>query len=167
MNWAPVVGVAGARSRPWWWCRRVRAPRGSWSDTAIRRRLRACPTCWPWRWGSAVNAARGGASAWAHVFDLGPHGSFEASREYLPALADLGRGVGYYVSHFAALLPYLPTHVKGNPPGPVVAMHLLGITSAGRLAAACVGRRRARPHRSAMRSAGRSAASGGDGWRRC
>ena len=36
------------------------------------------------------------------------------------------------------LLPYLPTHTKGNPPGPLVAMHLLGLTTPGRLAAACI-----------------------------
>jgi hypothetical protein len=88
--------------------------------------------------GLAVNAARRGPAGWSHVFDLSGHGSFEASREYLPALAQLHQGVRHYVAHFASLLPYLPTHAKGNPPGPVVAMHLLGITSAGRLAAVCI-----------------------------
>ncbi|MDQ6729455.1 MAG: hypothetical protein M3022_03915 [Actinomycetota bacterium] len=88
--------------------------------------------------GLAVNAARTGPSGWSHVFDLGGHGSVEASREYLPALAQLHQGVHYYVGHFASLLPHLPTHTKGNPPGPVVAMHLLGITTAGRLAAVCI-----------------------------
>jgi hypothetical protein len=88
--------------------------------------------------GLAVNAARRGPAGWSHVFDLSRHGSFEASREYLPALAQLHRGVHYYVEHFASLLPDLPTHTKGNPPGPVVAMHLLGITTAGRLAAVCI-----------------------------
>jgi methylthioxylose transferase len=88
--------------------------------------------------GLAVNAARRGPSGWSHVFDLSGHGSFEASREYLPALTMLRHGVGSYIRHFAQLLPYLPTHTKGNPPGPVIAMHLLGITTAGRLSAACV-----------------------------
>ena len=46
--------------------------------------------------------------------------------------------MGTTSAHFASLLPYLPTHTKGNPPGPVVAMHLLGITSADRLAAVCI-----------------------------
>ncbi len=68
--------------------------------------------------GLSVNAARRGVSGWTHVFDLSGHGSFEASREYLPALAQLRHGVPFYVGHFAALLPVLPTHVKGNPPGP-------------------------------------------------
>ena len=48
-------------------------------------------------------------------------------------------GVGYYVSHFAALLPYVPTHVKGNPPGPLIALHLLGIRPPGALTALCIG----------------------------
>ncbi len=88
--------------------------------------------------GLSVNAARRGTAGWSHVFDLSGHGSFEASREYLPALKWLASGVGHYVRHFPEILPYLPTHTKGNPPGPLVAMHLLSITSAGSLAAACV-----------------------------
>jgi methylthioxylose transferase len=88
--------------------------------------------------GLSVNAARRGPAGWSHVFDLSGHGSFEASREYLPALTSLTHGTAFYIRHFARLLPYLPTHVKGNPPGPVVVMHLLGITTAGRLTAACI-----------------------------
>ena len=64
------------------------------------------------------------------MFDLRPRRSFEAKFEYLPALPALRRGVAYYVGHFAQLLPDLPTHAKGNPPGPLVAMHLLGIDDA-------------------------------------
>ncbi len=88
--------------------------------------------------GLSVNAARRGPRGWSHVFDLSGHGSFEASREYLPALQWLESGVGHYVRHFPEILPYLPTHTKGNPPGPLVAMHLLSITSAGRLTGVCV-----------------------------
>ncbi len=88
--------------------------------------------------GLAVNAARRGTAGWSHVFDLSGHGSFEASREYLPALKWLNGGVAHYVGHYAQILPYLPTHTKGNPPGPLVAMHLLSITTAGRLTAACI-----------------------------
>jgi hypothetical protein len=86
----------------------------------------------------SINATRGGGGAWSHVFDLGRHGSFEAWREYLPALPALRHGIGFYIDHFATLLPGLPTHTKGNPPGPLVVMHLLGLTTAGRLAAACI-----------------------------
>ena len=88
--------------------------------------------------GLSVAAARLGTAGWSHVFDLSPAGSFEAKFEYLPALPALHRGVAYYVGHFAQLLPELPTHAKGNPPGPLVAMHLLGLTTPGRLAAGCV-----------------------------
>ncbi len=88
--------------------------------------------------GLSVQASRIGTAGWSNVFDLGSHGAFEAKFEYLPALPALHRGVAYYVGHFAQLLPYLPTHTKGNPPGPLVAIHLLGLTTPGRLAAACV-----------------------------
>lgn len=89
--------------------------------------------------GLAVNAARLGSAGWSHVFAGGPSGSFEARFEYLPSLCYLHGGVARYVGHFAALLPGLSTHVKGNPPGPLVLMHLLGIDTPGRLTAACVG----------------------------
>ncbi len=88
--------------------------------------------------GLSVNAARRGTGGWSHVFDLSGHGSFEASREYLPALKWLDSGVAHYVRHYPDILAYLPTHTKGNPPGPLVAMHLLSINSAGRLTAACI-----------------------------
>jgi hypothetical protein len=89
--------------------------------------------------GLSVGAARRGVAGWSHVFDLSGHGSFEASREYLPALKFVDDGVRAYVHRYPQLLGYLPTHAKGNPPGPVLAMHVLGITTAGRLAAVCVG----------------------------
>jgi methylthioxylose transferase len=88
--------------------------------------------------GLAVAAARLGTAGWDHVFDLGPQGSWEASREYLPALPALRGGVAHYVGHFQDLLADLPTHTKGNPPGPLVAIKLLSLTTAGRLTAACV-----------------------------
>lgn len=88
--------------------------------------------------GLSVAAARIGTAGWSQVFDLGRGGAFEAKFEYLPALPALRHGVAYYVRHFAQLLPYLPTHTKGNPPGPLVAMYLLSITTPGRLAAVCM-----------------------------
>jgi hypothetical protein len=89
--------------------------------------------------GLAVNATRLGSAGWSHVFRDGPGGSFEARFEYLSSLRYLHGGVARYVGHFTALLPDLSTHVKGNPPGPLVVMHLLGIDTPGRLTAACVG----------------------------
>ena len=87
----------------------------------------------------SLNVARAGAAGWWKVFATGSHGSFEGSFEYLPALPLLRHGTGYYLSHFASLFPYLTTHVKGNPPGPLVALHLLGVGSPGGLAALCIG----------------------------
>ena len=88
--------------------------------------------------GLALNLARIGPADWARVFALGRGGSAEASREYLPSLVLLRRGAHWYVSHFASLLPYLTTHVKGNPPGPLLAIRLLGLTTPDSLAAACI-----------------------------
>jgi hypothetical protein len=88
--------------------------------------------------GLALNAARIGPAGWSKVFLHGPHGSFESAFEYLLALPVLKLGVGYYLHHFAALLALTTTHVKGNPPGPLIALHLLGIGSAAALAWLCI-----------------------------
>ena len=89
--------------------------------------------------GLSLNAARLGTAGFSQVFRQGPGGSSEASREYLPSLSMLDHGIHYYVGHFASLLPYLTTHVKGNPPGPLIALHLLGVNTPGRLTALCIG----------------------------
>ena len=89
--------------------------------------------------GLSHNLARAGTGGWWTVFATGSHGSFEGSFEYLPVLPLLSRGTGYYLSHFASLFPYLTTHVKGNPPGPVIALHLLGVAGPSALAAVCIG----------------------------
>ncbi len=88
--------------------------------------------------GLALSFGRTGMTGWAHVFDLGPKGSFEAIFEYLPVLPIVHRGIGPYIGHFPQLLPYLTTHTKGNPPGPAVLMELLHINTADRLAAVCI-----------------------------
>ena len=89
--------------------------------------------------GVSLNVARGGVhDLWA-VFQTGPGGSLESYQEYLPGLSALHRGIPYYVSHFPALIPSLPIHVQGNPPGPLVALHLLGIHTAPALAGLVIG----------------------------
>jgi hypothetical protein len=89
--------------------------------------------------GVSLNASRGGVhDLWA-VFKTGPGGSREAYQEYLPGLPALSRGVHFYVAHFPQLIPSLPIHVKGNPPGPLVALHLLGIHTPRAFAALCIG----------------------------
>ncbi len=88
--------------------------------------------------GLSLNVARAGVSGWTAVFTSGVHGSPEAPHEYLPGLPALAHGVAYYVGHFPQLLMHVPTHVRGNPPGPLVALHLLGIHTAAGLTALCV-----------------------------
>jgi len=88
--------------------------------------------------GLALAAARGGTSAWSHVFDLGPGGSFEAPNEYLPALPAVDYGTWFYLDRFAELVPSWPVNVAGHPPAPLLVVHWLDIRSAGGLATLCI-----------------------------
>jgi hypothetical protein len=88
--------------------------------------------------GVSLNIARGGFHELWAIFG-GPNGSPEATNEYLLGLPALSHGIAYYVAHFPALFPSLPQKATGNPPGPLVALHLLGITTPGALAALCIG----------------------------
>ncbi|MHB8689867.1 MAG: hypothetical protein ACYDHH_01350 [Solirubrobacteraceae bacterium] len=87
--------------------------------------------------GLTLNASRIGIHDWLAVFDT-RHGTYEALFEYLTGLSPLVHGVHYFVENFGSLFAYLPTHAKGNPPGPLVALHLLGIDRAGALAWLCI-----------------------------
>jgi methylthioxylose transferase len=89
--------------------------------------------------GLSLNLAHEGVRGWWAVFATGRHGSVEGAYEYLTGLPALRLGIPYYLSHFTALFRYLPLHAKGNPPGPLIALSLLGIHSAGALAALCIG----------------------------
>jgi methylthioxylose transferase len=89
--------------------------------------------------GLALNLARAGIAGWYAIFDLGPHGSFEAPNEYLPGLPALSYGARFYLDRFAELVPSLPVNVAGHPPGPLLALHLLGISTAAGTAALCIG----------------------------
>jgi hypothetical protein len=86
-----------------------------------------------------LNVAHVGIRGWWSVFASGPRGSLESAYEYLPGLPALAHGIPFYVGHYAQLVPTLPLHVQGNPPGPLVALHLLGIDTPGALAALCIG----------------------------
>jgi hypothetical protein len=88
--------------------------------------------------GLSLNIARGGFHELWAIFG-GPNGSPEASNEYLLGLPALRHGIASYVAHFPALFPSLPQKVTGNPPGPLVALHLLGVSTPGALAALCIG----------------------------
>lgn len=89
--------------------------------------------------GLGVNLGHEGVRGLAAMFSTGSHGTFEGHFEYLLGLPLLQHGVGYYLHNFAFLYPWMTTHIKGNPPGPLVAIHLLGIDRAPELAALAVG----------------------------
>lgn len=82
----------------------------------------------------ALNGMRSGPSGLYDVFVVrANHG--EGRTEYLPALSHLDRGVGQFLDHFDALVPTLPVHAAGNPPGLLLSMNALGIDTAQGLAA--------------------------------
>jgi methylthioxylose transferase len=85
----------------------------------------------------ALAAARGGTGAWSQVFD--PARSFEAKNEYLPALGALDPGTGFFLDRFAELVPALPVHPAGHPPGLLLVMHALDVDTPEELAALCIG----------------------------
>jgi methylthioxylose transferase len=89
--------------------------------------------------GLALNLARAGTAGWSAIFDLGPGGSFEAPNEYLPGLPALSYGARFYLDRFAELVPSLPVNAAGHPPGPLLVLHVLGISSAAGAAALCIG----------------------------
>jgi methylthioxylose transferase len=84
----------------------------------------------------ALAAGRGGTGEWDQVFDTAR--SFEAANEYLPALPTVDLGPGYFVDRFAELVPSMPVHVAGHPPGLLLVMHYLGLDTPARLAAFCI-----------------------------
>ena len=70
---------------------------------------------------------------------LDPGGSREGKNEYLPALRALSYGPGFLLDHFSELVPSLPVHAAGHPPGLLLTMHWLGIDTPAQLAALCIG----------------------------
>src|SRR3954454_19386269 len=82
----------------------------------------------------AVNAARIGPGGWVQVFG---HGR-EAGNEYLPALPAFRYGPHWFLDNFAELVPALPVHAAGHPPGLLLTMHYAGLTTPARLAAFCI-----------------------------
>jgi methylthioxylose transferase len=84
----------------------------------------------------ALAAGGAGTAQWSVMFD--PTG-FEGPNEYLPALGALDFGAGFFVDRFAELVPSLPVHAAGHPPGLLLTLHTLGIDSPGGMAALCIG----------------------------
>jgi len=82
-------------------------------------------------------AGGGGIAAWWKVFD--PARSHEAPNEYLPALGALHWGPRFFLDRFAETVPALPVHAAGHPPGLLLTLDALGISSPGGTAALCIG----------------------------
>jgi methylthioxylose transferase len=85
----------------------------------------------------ALAAGGGGIDQWSAVFD--PDRSWEGENEYVAALGALEFGSRFFLDRFAELVPSLPVHAAGHPPGLLLTMHALGIESAGGLAALTIG----------------------------
>jgi methylthioxylose transferase len=86
----------------------------------------------------ALAAAGGsGLTAWWAVFD--PARTREAPNEYLPALGALQWGPRFFLDRFAETVPAFPVHVAGHPPGLLLTLDTLRITSPGGMAALCIG----------------------------
>lgn len=79
----------------------------------------------------ALAVAGGGGDGWYAVFDS----HWEAANEYLPGLPALSYGVPWFLDRFAELVPSLPVHVAGHPPGLLLTLHALGIETAAAMAA--------------------------------
>ncbi len=79
----------------------------------------------------ALAAARAGPGDWSAVFGS----AHEATQEYLPALPALHVGSGQFLARFAEISPTLPSHPSAHPPGLLLTLHGLGITTAGGMAA--------------------------------
>ena len=84
----------------------------------------------------ALAALRDGPTAWSRVFDLTRSG--EARNEYLAGLPALRYGTHLFLDRFAELVPSLPVHVAGHPPGLMVVIGELGADTPARLAALCI-----------------------------
>jgi methylthioxylose transferase len=88
---------------------------------------------------AAGGGGRGGdgIAAWWKVFD--PARSYEAPNEYLPALGALHWGPRWFLDRFAETVPALPVHAAGHPPGLLLTLHALGISTPSAMAALCIG----------------------------
>ena len=76
----------------------------------------------------AVGAARLGPEGWDEPWNE----SFNAKNEYVPALPGLDEtGVRFFLDRFDELLPALPVHAAGHPPGLLLVLHWLGLETPG------------------------------------
>lgn len=82
-----------------------------------------------------VNAARGGPGEWTETLEVSTR---EGRNEYLASLGALSYGRDFFLDRFAELVPTLSPHAAGHPPGLLVAVDLLGLTTPELLAGACI-----------------------------
>jgi hypothetical protein len=70
------------------------------------------------------------------MFDVLPRG--EGKNEYLPSLPAFDYGTRFFLDRFAELVPSLPVHSAGHPPGLLIVMHTFQLDTANRLTALCI-----------------------------
>jgi hypothetical protein len=80
-----------------------------------------------------LSIARGGTHRLDSALHVGIAG--EGKNEYLPSLAAFDYGPRFVLDRFAELVPSLPVHSAGHPPGLLVTMHYLGLDTSPKLAA--------------------------------
>ena len=83
-----------------------------------------------------LNVARGGTHRLDSALYVGISG--EGKNEYLPSLAAFDYGPRFFLDRFAELVPSLPVHSAGHPPGLLLTMHYLGLDTSPELAAFCI-----------------------------
>lgn len=83
----------------------------------------------------ATGAIRFGPDGWDQPWNE----SFNAKNEYVPALPAIDElGVRYFLDRFDELLPALPVHTAGHPPGLVLTLHWLGLETPGAASALAI-----------------------------
>jgi hypothetical protein len=83
----------------------------------------------------AVGATRAGPEGWDDPWNE----SFNAKNEYVPALPAIEHlGVRFFLDRFDEILPALPVHTAGHPPGLVLVLHWLGLDTPGPAAALAI-----------------------------
>src|SRR3954452_6100767 len=80
-----------------------------------------------------LNTGRGGTHQLDRALFVGPKG--EGKNEYLPSLAAFDYGPRFVLDRFAELVPSLPVHSAGHPPGLLLVMHYLALDTSPRLTA--------------------------------
>src|SRR6478752_6011201 len=83
-----------------------------------------------------LNFVRLGTGQLDRALTVGPRG--EGKNEYLPSLAAFDYGPRFVLDRFAELVPALPVHSAGHPPGLLLTMHYLSLDTAPRLAWFCI-----------------------------